>query len=362
MENVLKKMYQNTVTALQLVYKSTTGIDHKLLNHYILKINQLHDIDSIIYQASRCLSYILDYRFFAFAMYDKQYNGGIDIWMDPKTENLAILNHIKNDFLPRNLDCNIRYFESTLENNQREISHIDLTNIIPFKVMDSQTTAILYLYPRRPLLNYHHELIGIIVKSLATAIANFLNFKKLQNAALVDPLTHCYNRRALDRYIAHDVACAERYGSSLGIIMFDLDHFKKINDIHGHRAGDAVLRAVSKCVLAAIRKSDYLARIGGEEFLLVLPGTKFSKAIELAERLRSIIENLKIKVDDKIITATASFGVTFYKKGSSKDNVLKKADEMLYEAKRQGRNRIKPDLRLYHTVAHENHNEKPLLH
>jgi diguanylate cyclase (GGDEF)-like protein len=101
-------------------------------------------------------------------------------------------------------------------------------------------------------------------------------------------------------------------------------------------------------VLAAIRKSDYLARYGGEEFVLVLPATKFSKAIELAERLRQIIENLKINLDGRVITVTASFGVTTYKRGTDKDALLQKADEMLYEAKRQGRNRIKPDLKVFH--------------
>jgi len=128
--------------------------------------------------------------------------------------------------------------------------------------------------------------------------------------------------------------------------MFDIDYFKNINDTYGHKTGDAVLRAVAKTAQAAIRKSDYLVRYGGEEFVIVLPETKFSKAIELAERLRNIIQNLKITCEEHTVTVTASFGVSAFKKGLNGNTIVKKADEMLYEAKRQGRNRTKPDLRL----------------
>jgi diguanylate cyclase (GGDEF)-like protein len=108
-----------------------------------------------------------------------------------------------------------------------------------------------------------------------------------------------------------------------------------------------VLNSFSKSINATIRKSDYLARYGGEEFVLVLPETKLHKALELAERLRIITENLEVKFDDKIIKLTTSAGVVSYKKGQNKDSLIQKADELLYEAKKQGRNRIKPGLRLY---------------
>ncbi len=358
MHKTVSSLYNTALTALKIIFERSRGIDHKLLSHYIVKINQLHDIDSIIYQASRCLYYMLDYEFFAFAMYDREFNGGIDIWIDPRTENITLINHIKQDFMPRNLNCNIRYFESDPGVGE-DSSFIDISSMIAQTVIDNRTRARLYLAPRRPMLQHHNELLMIIVKSLATAISNYISFKKLENAALIDPLTHCYNRRALDGHIDHDIASSERYGSDLAVISFDIDHFKTVNDTFGHSAGDAVLRAVSKSVMSAIRKSDYLARVGGEEFMLLLPKTKFSKAIELAERLRKIIENLKIRYGDKNIQVTASFGVGVYKKGMGKDAFLKRADDMLYEAKRKGRNRIKPDLRLYHNVLHNSPGEKP---
>ncbi|MEI6127967.1 MAG: GGDEF domain-containing protein [Pseudomonadota bacterium] len=360
MNNVLKKLCKDFLTILQFAYRNARGSDHRLLAHYILKINQLQDVDSIIYHASRCLFQMLDYQLFAFAMYDREYNGGVDIWMDPKIDNQAVMNFIKKDFNSRDLYCNVRYFSTS---PSVSVSHVDITHIITISVIDAETRAMLYILPRRTVLEYHRELLDIIVKTIATAIGNFINLKKLENAALIDPLTHCYNRRALDGSLDRDLASAERYGTDLSVIMFDIDYFKNVNDRFGHTAGDAVLRAVSKSVLAAIRKSDYLSRYGGEEFILVLPETKFSKTIELAERLRIIVENLKMNFDDKTISVTASFGVTVYKKGMGKQALLQRADEMLYEAKRQGRNRIKPDLKVFQRQGYsELLKEKPVLH
>jgi len=343
MGQILKNVYRNLAASLHFLYRNSRRFDHRLLAHYILKINQLQDIDSIIFHASRCLFSMLDYQLFAFAMYDREYNGGVDLWMDPKLDNMAVVNLIKQDFTPRDVYCNIRYFSHSMGESHL---HLDLANIISLPVMDTQTRAMLYILPRRTVLSYHRELLDIIVKTIATALANFISLKKLENAALIDSLTPCYNRRALHGHLEHDTASAARYGSDLSIIMFDIDFFKSVNDTFGHSAGDAVLRAVSKSVLAAIRKSDYLSRYGGEEFVLVMPATKFSKAIETAERLRKILENLKISFADKTLSVTASFGVAVFKKGMDKSALLQRADEMLYEAKRQGRNRVKPDLKV----------------
>lgn len=351
MGSSLKAIYKKTFTTLQLMFRIFRGIDHKILNGFIVNINQRQNIDGIIYQVSQCLAYILNYRVFAFAVYDKEFNGGVDVWLDPGTDNLSVINFIKKDFLPHNLYCNIRHLDNPSANKEQNMLSLNLENMLSYKVLDNQTRAILYVQPGRMLLHYHSEVLDVVLKTIATAISNLIDLKKLENAALIDPLTHCYNRRALDEHIDHDLAKAERYGSDLSAVMLDIDHFKQINDTYGHKAGDAVLQAFSKSVLSAIRKGDYLARYGGEEFILVLPETKFAKAIELAERLRKITENFQINVGDKIINLTASFGVAVYKKGTDKNMLFQKADTMLYEAKKQGRNRIKPDLRLYHHVS-----------
>ncbi len=362
MVTAVKRLCTNIFTSLNFFYRTTRRFDHRMLSHFILKITQQQDIDSIIYQTSRCLYRLLDYKYFAFAMYDKDINGGIDIWMDPKTDDKAVLETIKQDFSPQNLYLNIRYFENTDGRENSCLTNIDTGSIMSFDLSSGQTSAVLYLLPQRTMLGYHHELLDIVLRTLATALANVMNMKKLESAALIDPLTHCYNRRALMQHLEHDVATAERYGRNLSVIMFDMDHFKHINDTHGHQAGDAVLQAVSKRVLAAIRKSDYLARYGGEEFMLVLRGTKYARAIELAERLRKITEHLDINRESSAISVTASFGVTTFKKGMDAAKIIKKADEMLYDAKRKGRNRISPDLRVYHTMDPDITPEEPRFH
>jgi diguanylate cyclase (GGDEF)-like protein len=351
MKNLFKKMYSYTAQALYSLYRVARGIDYRLLHYYIMKMNQEQNIDSIMYQLARCLHQILQYRSFAIAIYDKEYNGGIDIWMDPKSDNIAMVNAIKRDFGLQNTYCNIHHFEGGLAEALGSGPAVPGDPALTYTVLDTQTRALLYVAPSRSLLAYHRELLDIVVRNMAALLTKHISMKKLENAALIDPLTQCYNRRGLNGYIDHDIANAERYGSDLSVVMFDIDHFKAVNDTCGHKAGDAVLRAVARSVLATIRKSDYLSRYGGEEFLLVLPETKFSKAIELAERLRKIIENMKINLGDRVITVTASFGVAACKKGWGKAALFQKADEMLYEAKRQGRNRIKPDLRLFYPLS-----------
>lgn len=348
MIGAIKRVSAAIVNVIPLLYRLARGTDYKTLNSYLLSINQTQDdIDTIISQTAICLRDIFMYEFFAFSVYDKEFNGGIDIWLDTRADHLTVSELIKKDFFNCNTHCNVRQIQNGLQITKQPAKQPDVERLQKHFILDNETRAVLYLLPSGTFFSYHHDIMQAVVKILSSAVSNFLKLKKLENAALIDPLTHSYNRRALDKYIEHDIANAERYGTDLSVIMFDIDHFKKINDLYGHDAGDAVLRAVSKTVLSAIRKSDYLARYGGEEFLLVLPETKFSMAIELAERLRNILMNLNINFGGSILNITASFGVSLYKKGTSADRLIKKADTMLYEAKRRGRNRIKPDLRLY---------------
>ncbi len=347
MLRTIKRITTAVFKSVQLLYRLTKGIDYKTLNTYLLNINQTDDIDTIISQTAKCLSNIFRYDFLAFAVYDNEFNGGIDVWIDTEADNIAIADIIKRDYFNNDTYCNIRKIQDIPHCTAFPASNLDLNSLKKYFILDNQTRAIIYMLPSGITFSYHDDIMQIIVKILSFSISNFLKLKKLENAALIDPLTHSYNRRALEKYIQHDIANADRYGTDLSVIMFDIDHFKIVNDTYGHDAGDAVLRAVSKTILSAIRKSDYLSRYGGEEFLLVLPNTKFSTAIELAERLRNILMCLNINIENRILNITASFGVAFYKKGRGLTYLFKKADMMLYEAKRQGRNRTKPDLRLY---------------
>jgi diguanylate cyclase (GGDEF)-like protein len=161
-----------------------------------------------------------------------------------------------------------------------------------------------------------------------------------------DSLTGCYNRGYLNEHLPHEIKRAMRYHHPLSVALCDLDHFKKVNDLHGHLCGDMVLREFVQCLMPLIRSDmDWLARYGGEEFLLVLPETGFHNASRLAERLRKHISKKVFTWEGEKITITASFGVTGFdqrKAGEnfSPDDLIEMADQYLYQAKNQGRNRV----------------------
>jgi diguanylate cyclase (GGDEF)-like protein len=155
--------------------------------------------------------------------------------------------------------------------------------------------------------------------------------------AHTDTLIQIPNRRELDETIAREVNRAKRHHQPLSVIMFDLDHFKQVNDTYGHDVGDAVLKASARVVRGLLRSPDVLERWGGEEFLVVAPQTDCVQARSLAERLRQAVANCPIEYVGNI---TASFGVAEYRPQESPEAWLKHADEALYVAKQGGRNRV----------------------
>ncbi|RTL53090.1 MAG: diguanylate cyclase [Rhodocyclaceae bacterium] len=165
--------------------------------------------------------------------------------------------------------------------------------------------------------------------------------QQLQEQAVRDSLTGLYNRRYLAETLDRELARARRQGHPLSLLLIDLDHFKELNDNHGHRAGDAVLKAVAELLRMDIRSADLACRYGGEEFLIVLPGMGLDKAEEKAESWRQSIEGHLFKVREETLRITASFGVAVYPEhGRDPDQLIHAADTALYEAKRQGRNRV----------------------
>ena len=169
-----------------------------------------------------------------------------------------------------------------------------------------------------------------------------LTDEKLQFQATHDPLTGLYNRNAFEQRLNEDILRATRYHHDLSIFMIDIDHFKVVNDDHGHRAGDDVLQNFAKLLDSSIRITDYSGRYGGEEFVIVLPETAVEEAKELAEKLRIKIEKHVIAINRHTdINITASIGVSNYPTHcSSAEEMLKLADSALYSAKHAGRNRV----------------------
>lgn len=160
----------------------------------------------------------------------------------------------------------------------------------------------------------------------------------LERLATRDKLTGLYNRTKLDLLLESCFASTERYGHSLSLIMFDIDNFKYVNDSLGHNKGDKVLVEVAGLFLSRIRKTDYLGRWGGDEFLLVCPDTNLEEAFSLAEDLHLLLWNERSGMS---LSITGSFGVASYENGDTPVSLLERADTALYEAKRGGRNCVK---------------------
>ncbi len=162
-----------------------------------------------------------------------------------------------------------------------------------------------------------------------------------QRLASTDPLTDLPNRRFFEEYAKIELDRLRRFGGAMSVLMMDLDHFKLLNDTYGHLAGDAVLKKVSAHCKTAVRGSDLFARIGGEEFVALLLGTDEAGAIHLAENLRSIVENLRIKTDAGTLRVTSSIGISSIESSDVSINAsLDRADKALYAAKNAGRNRV----------------------
>jgi len=159
----------------------------------------------------------------------------------------------------------------------------------------------------------------------------------LVSQAGTDALTGVLNRRRAVEILTNEVRRAHRSNAPLSLIVFDVDHFKLINDTYGHPAGDQVLKQLVASVGQHVRSYDYLARIGGEEFMLIVTETEGNGATEIAERLRLQVETSGFGLDRAV---TASFGVSQLRRGESYSDLMYRTDERLYWAKNEGRNRV----------------------
>jgi diguanylate cyclase (GGDEF)-like protein len=165
--------------------------------------------------------------------------------------------------------------------------------------------------------------------------------KRLKHIAVTDELTGIKNRRHIMEQMNKEYQRAVRTGGALSLILLDIDNFKIVNDTHGHAFGDKVLQAVAKEMEDGLRSYDLLGRIGGEEFLIASPGSTLDDAAGLAERIRLKIKGRKIPNRTEEITVTVSAGVTSFNERDGKaEAILKRADDALYLAKKQGRDRV----------------------
>jgi diguanylate cyclase len=215
--------------------------------------------------------------------------------------------------------------------------------LFPFKPVSSFQSSIFEHMQQSctmgPLRNDDNKIIGIFL--IVQDVTELVSYEqKLIEMNIKDGLTGIYNRRFFQTRLGEEFQRHKRYGTKLSLIMFDIDFFKKVNDCYGHQCGDVVLQSVASKISSIIRQTDYLARYGGEEFCCLLPQTDLTGALILAERFRLAIEQQATTCQANTIKVTISLGVSDATSKDSAENLLKRADDALYQAKDSGRNRV----------------------
>jgi len=259
--------------------------------------------------------------------------------------------HSQNDFHPQ--DCwGLRRGKVHFAGSDRlglRCNHVDAdtaivkTLCIPM-IAQGETLGLFYLSTETTaaLLESNQQLAKTVAEQVALAIANLNLRETLQNQSIRDALTGLFNRRYLEESLTKEVSRAQRNQHAIGIVMIDIDHFKKFNDTFGHDAGDYVLQAVGGLLKQNIRGSDVACRYGGEELTLIFPELSLQETAIMAEMIREAIAQLKLSLNGQFLgTLTASLGVAaFPEHGTTGTAVMQSADAALYRAKAAGRDRV----------------------
>jgi two-component system, cell cycle response regulator len=180
----------------------------------------------------------------------------------------------------------------------------------------------------------------LLVRLLANCSIPPIERARLRRLAIIDDLTLAYNLRHLGPCLQEEMERARRTTTPLSFLLMDLDHFKSVNDVHGHAVGDRVLRLFADRVRAIVRRTDVLVRRGGEEFALLMPGTNERDARTIADRIRESLGTEAFHAEDAVLSQTVSIGVATWDGRESGESLEKRADLAMYEAKAHGRNRV----------------------
>lgn len=202
--------------------------------------------------------------------------------------------------------------------------------------------GVVVLASTTPISEDNNQLIQLLLPNFAVALNNALSHERLQRVAAIDTLTGLYNRRFGLERLSQEFSRSVRSSEPLGVILFDIDHFKMVNDTYGHETGDHVLKAVASGVKAVLREGDTLMRYGGEEFLAVLPGAGEADVRGLGERFRLVVESSVFSDVAAEIRVTISLGAASFPTVDAEDieDLIRHADDAMYNAKKAGRNRL----------------------
>ena len=185
------------------------------------------------------------------------------------------------------------------------------------------------------------KLLKIVLEELKILMRIKWLYSETKYLTITDSLTGLYNRRYFQQALGREFARAKRYNLPLSVVMFDIDHFKNVNDTYGHQFGDKVIAGIAKQIKDSLRRTDYICRYGGEEFVLILPETTSANAVVPIERIREKVESNCFSCYNENITVTISAGIACIElKMTTEAELINKADESLYKAKENGRNRV----------------------
>ena len=243
------------------------------------------------------------------------------------------------------LDSELRQQVGGLHSSVQEATDLNsLKEVVESRLDGLLSTMDQYQRQRGELEHALGERLQTLVERVASMEQEAKGFRdhieEQRQKALTDPLTGLPNRAAWDERCELEVARWQRYGGELLMAVLDIDFFKRINDNYGHLAGDKVLKIIATELAKRLRKTDFIARFGGEEFVLLIPGTPLEGAQQLLETLRTAIESCPFHFKGERVTITLSAGVSAFAAGERAEQVFERADQALYRAKRSGRNRI----------------------
>ena len=224
--------------------------------------------------------------------------------------------------------------------------HVNAGELIGYRclplVAQGETVGLFYIEERQGEAEINDQDLHALVETIGLSLVNMRLQEKLRNQSIRDPLTGLFNRRYLEESLELECSRAERSREPIGIVMLDVDHFKRFNDTFGHEAGDVVLKRIGEILSRAVRQGDVACRFGGEEFVLVLPGTGVAEAMEVAERVRLSVQKLEVSYRNQPLgKTTVSLGVATYPAaGRAPTELIDAADQALYAAKNAGRDRL----------------------
>lgn len=181
---------------------------------------------------------------------------------------------------------------------------------------------------------------GAILKFLQGGNIEALFHEEIYRMTIVDGLTQVNNKRYFMEFIDREMARCARYNRPLSLLLFDIDHFKQVNDVHGHLAGDFVLKRLAEIIAKRVRKEEAFARYGGEEFAVLMPETPEDRAKVFAEKIRRLVETTEFNYEDRTIPVTVSIGISEMGDHRDPKDFIRATDELLYRAKDNGRNRV----------------------